>query len=413
MNTYLVGGAVRDALLGLPVKDRDWVVVGATPEAMIEAGYRPVGRDFPVFLHPETHEEHALARTERKSGPGYRGFVFDTDPSVTLEEDLSRRDLTVNAIARRGNGELVDPHGGVRDVERRVLRHVSDAFVEDPVRVLRVARFAARLAPFGFRVADETRALMRRMVADGEVAHLVAERVWQELEGALGAAAPRAFVETLRDAGALRVVLPEIDALAGVPQPSESHSGTDAYEHALLALDAAAALDDDPATRLAALCHDLGKGATPPIDLPHHPDHEARGAALAGALAERLRLPRHARDLAVLTARHHTRCHAIETLDAEGVASLLESLDAVRRPERLIAFARACEADARGRRGFEGDYPQARALLSLSDAFRGIDAGAVARATCERAAIPEAVRRARVAALEEEIARRRPVDPTG
>lgn len=396
---YLVGGAVRDTLLGLPVKDRDWVVVGTTPEAMGAAGYRAVGKDFPVFLHPETHEEYALARTERKSGPGYRGFVVDADPSVTLEEDLSRRDLTINAIAMREDGELVDPFGGERDVEARLLRHVSDAFVEDPVRVLRVARFMARLAPRGFAVAEETRELMRHMVACGEVAHLVAERVWQELDGALAAPAPRAFVETLRESGALRAVLPELDALAGVSQPPASHPGTDALEHALLALDAAVALDDDPATRLAALCHDIGKGTTPAPDLPDHPGHEARGATLLAALAERLRMPRDVRDLAVLVARHHTRCHAVDALGADELADLFESLDAMRKPGRLAAFARACEADARGRHGFAGDYPQAARLLAFAERYRGVDAGAVARATRERSAIATAVREARVAAL--------------
>lgn len=400
IDACLVGGAVRDRLLGLPVKDRDWVVVGTTPEAMIAAGYRPVGRDFPVFLHPDTHEEYALARTERKSGPGYGGFVFDTDPSVTLEEDLSRRDLTINAIAMRESGELVDPFGGARDIETRHLRHVSGAFVEDPVRVLRVARFMARFAPHGFTVADETRALMRRMVEDGEVAHLVAERVWQELDGALAAPVPRAFVETLRDGGALGVVLPELDALAGVPQPADSHPGTDALEHALLSLDAAAALDDDPATRLAALCHDIGKGTTPAAALPEHPGHEARGAELIEAMAARLRIPRRPRDLAALVARYHTRCHGIAALDAAEAASLLESLDAIRKPERLVAFVHACEADARGRHGFAGDYPQAARLLALAEIFRGVDAGAVAKATPDRSAIPAAIRAARVAALD-------------
>ena len=400
MDTYLVGGAVRDALLGLPVTDRDWVVVGETPEAMQKAGYRPVGQDFPVFLHPETHEEYALARTERKSGPGYRGFVVDSDPSVTLEQDLSRRDLTINAIAMDENGELVDPFDGRGDLEARRLRHVSAAFVEDPVRILRVARFMARLAGHGFGVAEETRALMREMVADGEVVHLVAERVWRELDGALAAPVPRAAFETLRDSGALAVVLPELDALFGVPQPTDSHPGTDAGEHALLALDAATALDGSVETRLAALCHDLGKSTTPKAAWPHHEGHERRGAELVAALAERLRIPRRVRDLAVLTARHHSACHALDTLDADALAGLLEALDAIRKPERLAAFARACEADARGRHGFAGrSYPQAARLLAFGDAFRGVDAGAVAKATADRARVPAAIREARTEAL--------------
>jgi len=405
MDVYLVGGAVRDALLGLPVKDRDWVVVGTTPEAMIDAGYRPVGRDFPVFLHPDTHEEHALARTERKSGPGYRGFVFDTDPSVTLAEDLSRRDLTVNAIATTPDGKTVDPFDGRTDIERRVLRHVSEAFVEDPVRVLRVARFMARLAAFGFTVAPETMTLMRRMVADGEVAHLVPERVWQEFEGALASATPRAFIETLRDCGALAIVMPEIDALFGVPRPAESDPEGDAGAHALLSLDAAVALDPSIETRLAALCHDIGKGATPAVRWPSHDGHEQRGATIVNTLAERLRIPKRARDLAALTAAQHTRCHALDSLDAAAVTTLLESLDAIRKPERLEAFVRACKADARGRPGNETiAYPQGARLLALAEVFRGVDAGAVARTITDRSTIPAAIRVARVTALAQAIA---------
>ena len=400
MNVYLVGGAVRDTLLGRAVVDRDWVVVGATPAEMVAAGYRPVGQDFPVFLHPETHEEYALARTERKSGPGYRGFVVDSDPSVTLEEDLSRRDLTINAMAMTDAGELIDPHGGRDDLEALRLRHVSDAFVEDPVRVLRVARFMARLAPLGFTVADDTRALMRRMVDEGEVAHLVPERVWQELDRALAAPAPRAFVETLRGSGALAVVLPELDALFGVPQPPEHHPEIDAGEHTLLVLEQAMRLDESSETRFAALCHDLGKGTTPPSDWPSHPDHEARGAELVAALAERLRLPRQVRDLAVLAARYHTHCHRLFELRTGTLCKLLESLDVIRKPERLERFARVCEADARGRLGFEDrDYPQADALRELAETFRAVDAGAVAKATSDRARIPEAIRSARLSAL--------------
>lgn len=398
--TFLVGGAVRDTLLGLPVVDRDWVVVGSTPEAMIRAGYRPVGQDFPVFLHPQTHEEHALARTERKSGPGYRGFVVSSDPSVTLEEDLSRRDLTINAIAMDCDGGTIDPHGGLADLEARRLRHVSEAFVEDPVRVLRVARFMARLAPHGFTVAAETRALMRQMVAEGEVAHLVPERVWQELERALRAPSPRAFVETLRDCGALAVILPELDALFGVPQPPEHHPEIDSGEHTLLVIEQAMRLDDSVETRLAALCHDLGKGSTPPARWPSHDGHEERGADLAAALSERLRVPRAARDLAVLAARFHTHGHRVSELRAATLCKLLDSLDVIRKPERFERFVNVCEADARGRLGFEAcDYPQAARLRRFAEVYRAVDAGEIAKASVDRARIPEAIRTARIAAL--------------
>ncbi len=400
MDTYLVGGAVRDALLGLPTKDRDHVVVGATVRQMLDAGYVAVGRDFPVFLHPETHEEHALARTERKSGPGYRGFEVHADPSVTLEEDLARRDLTINAMARRADGTLVDPYGGAADLEARVLRHVSDAFVEDPVRVLRLARFAARLAPLGFGVAPETLALARRMVEAGEMAALVPERVWQELSGALLAARPRAFIETLRACDALAAIFPEIDALFGVPQPERWHPEVDTGEHVLLVLDRAAELSDALDVRYAVLCHDLGKATTPAADLPSHPGHEERGADIARALSERLRVPRHDGDIATLTARWHTHCHRAAELRPATVANLLTAFDLARRPERFDAFLVACEADARGRLGFEGrDYDGARTLRRDADAWLAVEAGEIARATVDKATIPERIRIARIDAI--------------
>ena len=285
MNTYLVGGAVRDELLGKPVTDRDWVVVGSTPEAMLEQGYRPVGKDFPVFLHPDTHEEYALARTERKTAPGYHGFTFNTDVSVTLEEDLERRDLTINAMARDANGKLIDPYNGKRDLDDRILRHVSDAFLEDPVRILRVAKFMARLSPMGFRVADETRELMSAMVASGEVDNLVAERVWQEMQAAMLSDKPRVFFETLADTGALKIILPEVDALFGVPQKKKWHPEIDAGEHTLLVLDQACQLSTSLNTRMAALCHDLGKATTPQNEWPSHHGHEERGHTITETLA--------------------------------------------------------------------------------------------------------------------------------
>ncbi len=380
MKTYLVGGAVRDRLLGRPVVDRDWVVTGSTPAAMAEAGFQPVGKDFPVFLHPQTHEEHALARTERKSGTGYHGFEFDTGATVTLEEDLSRRDLTINAMAMDDDGVLMDPHGGSADLEARILRHVSPAFVEDPVRVLRVARFMARFAPLGFTVAEETLALMRSMVASGEVDHLVAERVWQELEQALGEPAPRAFIETLRACDALPQLLPEVHRLFGVPQPPRWHPEVDAGLHTLMVLDQACLLGTEPEMRFAALCHDLGKGTTPAADWPSHTGHEERGAELCEALCERLRAPKRFRQLSTLTARWHTHSRLAFELQPDTLAELLEALDTGRRPERFRQFLHVCEADVRGRLGFEDEaYPQANFLAAAARAWHGIDAAAIAR----------------------------------
>ena len=351
MDIYLVGGAIRDRLLGLPATERDWVVVGATPEAMRARGFRAVGRDFPVFLHPETGEEYALARTERKTGPGHGGFAFHAAPEITLEEDLRRRDLTINAIAESPDGTLIDPYGGRRDLQRRLLRHVSEAFVEDPLRVLRVARFAARLQPLGFRVAAETRELMARIAAGDELRQLSAERVWKETRRALAAAAPRAFVSVLRDCGALRVLFPEIDALFGVPQRADFHPEIDTGAHLLMALDRAAQLSPDPRVRFAVLVHDLGKGVTPAQILPRHIGHEHAGLPLVEDVCTRLRVPGEYRRLAMLVTRLHLQCHKARELRPDTLLRLFRDLDIYRRPQTLEHFLLACEADARGRGG--------------------------------------------------------------
>jgi tRNA nucleotidyltransferase (CCA-adding enzyme) len=363
MQVYLVGGAVRDELLGRPVAERDWVVVGSTPEKMAALGYRRVGREFPVFLHPETHDEYALARTERKSAPGYRGFTVEFSPAVTLEQDLLRRDLTINAMARSAEGSLIDPFGGRRDLEQRVLRHVSEAFVEDPVRVLRLARFAARFAPLGFHVADETLALVRTMAASGELDALVAERVWQETEKALGEPAPAAFFEVLRAGDALGRIFPEIARLFGVPQPERWHPEIDTGVHTLMSLAAAARLTSDRIVRFAALMHDLGKADTPRERWPAHVGHEERSAQRVMELCARLRVPNDYRDVAVLAARHHGVIHRAEELRPATIVDLLEAADALRRPARFEQLLLACEADARGRTGLEErPYPQAQRL---------------------------------------------------
>lgn len=370
MRCYLVGGAVRDRLLGLPVSERDWVVVGSSPQEMAEHGFRPVGRDFPVFLHPQSGEEYALARTERKSGRGYHGFVFHAGPGVTLEEDLRRRDLTVNAMAEDQDGRLIDPFGGRDDLKKRCLRHVSPAFGEDPVRILRVARFAARFHPLGFTIADETLRLMRQMVDDGEVDALVPERVWQETARSLMLERPSVFFRVLRQCGALARLFPEVDALFGVPQPPYYHPEVDSGEHTLLALDMAARLQADQATRFAVLCHDLGKALTPKDQLPSHRGHEARGEAPLLALCERLRVPRSHRDLALPVTLRHLLVHRARELRAATLLRLLEQVDAFRRPQRFDDFLLACEADARGRGGLQDQpYPQAgyvRAALAVA-----------------------------------------------
>ena len=378
MKIFLVGGAVRDKQLGLAVKDRDWVVVGASEQEMLEKKYQPVGKDFPVFLHPVTHEEYALARRERKTGRGYKGFAFDTTAEVTLEQDLQRRDLTLNAIAETPDGELIDPYNGCADIEKRILRHVSPAFSEDPLRVLRVARFAARFAPLGFTIAEETRILMREMVAGGELTDLVAERVWQECNKALSGPAPQVFVKVLRDCGALKVILPEVDRLFGVPQPEKYHPEIDTGLHILLCLEQAALLSSDPVVRYAVLVHDVGKGVTPKDNWPHHYQHENLGLPLQEAIAERLRVPREYAKIARLVCEHHTKMHRLRELRASTILELLESLDALRRPLRMQQFLAACEADSRGRTGLEDQpYPQRALLMDAFEAASSIDAAAL------------------------------------
>jgi tRNA nucleotidyltransferase (CCA-adding enzyme) len=401
MKTYLVGGAVRDRLLGLEPGDNDHVVVGSTPEEMLALGFKPVGRDFPVFLHPQTGEEYALARTERKSGRGYRGFVIDADPSVTLEEDLGRRDFTINAIAQDEDDGLVDPLGGARDIEQRVLRHAGTAFVEDPLRVLRAARFMARFSALGFRVAPETMALMRDMAGEGELAELVPERVWQELARALRSSTPSAFLRTLRDCGALAQVLPEIDALYGVPQRAEHHPEVDTGIHQEMVSDMAARLaPGDDVVGFAALTHDLGKALTPAQVLPKHIGHEQAGLAPLKALCDRLRIPTGHRELAATACREHLNVHRLDELRDTTVFELLARCDAFRKPERIAQLALVCEADKRGRLGSaEADYPQGRELLRLHAAALAINARDIDNESLSGPAIGEALRKARIAAI--------------
>ena len=408
MKAYLVGGAVRDRLLGRPVdaaqpRDRDWVVVGATPEAMAEAGYTPVGRDFPVFLHPTTREEYALARTERKSGRGYQGFVVHAAPDVTLEQDLARRDLTINAIAEDpDSGALIDPFGGQHDLRNRLLRHIGPAFVEDPVRLLRLARFAARFADFS--VAPETQALLRQMVADGEVDALVPERVWQELARGLMETRPEKMFELLRDCGALARLLPEVDRLWGVPQPAEHHPEIDTGVHLMLVLVQAARLHAPLAVRYACLCHDLGKGSTPAQDWPRHIGHEARSAVLARQLGERWRVPTDCRELADLTAREHGNIHRSASLGPAALVRLFDRCDAWRRPARFAGLLLACECDARGRLGLQDQpYPQRPRLLAALARAQAVDSAAVATDAAAKGlhgpAVGQAIGAARIQAL--------------
>jgi tRNA nucleotidyltransferase (CCA-adding enzyme) len=401
MQIYLVGGAVRDKLLNRPVVDHDHVVVGAMPENLLALGYKPVGKDFPVFLHPETGEEYALARTERKSGRGYHGFVFQADPTITLEQDLARRDLTINAIAADEHGALTDPYGGVRDIEARMLRHVSPAFVEDPVRVLRVARFAARFAPLGFAVAPETMTLMRQMVADGEVDHLVPERVWAETRKALGEPQPSAFLRVLRECGALAVLFPEVDALYGVPQRAEFHPEIDTGVHVQMVLDAAAQLaPGDDVVGFCALTHDLGKALTPADEWPRHLGHEHRGVAPLRALTTRLKVPTEHAALAELVCREHLNAHRAFELTPATVLKLLGALDALRRPARLDTFLAACEADKRGRLGHgDDDYPQAAYLRAARAAAAAVDAAGFVAQGLAGPAIGQAMERARTKAI--------------
>ena len=401
--TWLVGGAVRDRLLGRSGGDNDYVVVGSTPEQMAEQGFRPVGKDFPVFLHPQTHEEHALARTERKSGRGYRGFEVHASPDVTLEDDLARRDFTINAIAQDpDSGELVDPFGGVADIEARLLRHVGDAFIEDPVRILRAARFMARFAPLGFRVADETMALMRRMVDEGEVDHLVPERVWQELSRALQEEKPSAFVLVLRECGALARILPEVDALFGVPQRAEYHPEIDAGIHTGMVMDMAAKLaPGDDLIGFCALTHDLGKALTPPDVLPRHLMHEHNGLAPLRALSERLRVPTEHFVQAQIVCREHLNVHRIDEMKAATVHDLIARCDGFRKPARIARLGLACECDKRGRLGMENEtYPQRETLDALHGAACAVSARDLDIEGLTGEQIGERLRRARIAAIE-------------
>lgn len=399
--TYQVGGSVRDALLGLPVQDHDWVVVGSTPEEMIAQGYKSVGKDFPVFLHPKTHEEYALARTERKTAPGYKGFLVHAAPDVTLEQDLSRRDFTINAMAMDAEGLLIDPYGGAGDIKAGILRHVSPAFSEDPVRILRAARFAAR---FGFNVAPETNELMHSMVQNGEVDALVPERVWQELSRALLEKQPSRFFTTLRECSALQKIFPEIEALFGVPQPEKYHPEIDCGIHTMLVLDDAAQQGYGLEVRFAALTHDLGKGNTPKDILPRHIGHEQRSVKLLEKLCERVRVPADCRDLALLVARYHGDIHRAKELRADTIVRLLHHCDAWRRPERFEQILQACSSDARGRTGHEHDaYPQMDYLLNALRAAQDADAGEIARQCEDKSQIAERVRLGRVAAVESAI----------
>lgn len=399
--TYLVGGAVRDQLLGIPLKDRDWVVVGAHPDDLLADGFRQVGADFPVFLHPETSEEYALARTERKSGTGYLGFTCYSAPDVSLEEDLQRRDLTINAMAQTPEGSLIDPYGGQHDLRQKLLRHVSPAFKEDPLRVLRVARFAARFSPLGFAIAPETNQLMQEMVQEGELAHLTPERIWQETQRALSEASPRTYFECLHETGALAVILPELDALFGVPQPEAHHPEIDCGVHALLSLEQACMRTTDTATRFAALIHDLGKACTPKESWPKHHGHEKLGLKPIKQLSQRLRAPKHFRDLAMLVSEYHTHVHRAQELRSDTLLRVLKALDALRRPERFESFLLACEADARGRTGLESrPYPQADMFREALKVIQTISVRRLREHTgLDGKALGEAIDRARVDAL--------------
>lgn len=406
MQSYLVGGCVRDKLLGLPVKDRDWVVVGASPEQMTAQGFRPVGKDFPVFLHPQTQEEYALARTERKNGRGYHGFSFHAAPDVTLEQDLARRDLTINAIAEDHDGNIIDPFNGQHDLKHGILRHVSPAFVEDPVRVLRIARFAAR---FGFSIAEETQQLIRQMVANGELEFLVAERVWQELSKALMTDRPSLFFTTLREVGALDSLFPDIERLFGVPQNPKWHPEVDTGVHVMMVLDQAARLSDDVSVRFAALCHDLGKGLTPADILPAHKGHEATSVTLTRDLCKQLRVPRETTDLAIKVAEFHTDVHLLFELDADRVLSVLEGVDSFRRPERFQQYLLAGEADFRGRPGYEdAPMPEGPAFQACYEAAASVTATEFVEAGLSGIAIGEAIRQKRLAVIDKTLSDHRP-----
>lgn len=399
MQTYIVGGAVRDELLGYPIKDKDYVVVGSTPEQMVAAGFRPVGKDFPVFLHPKTHAEYALARTERKTAKGYKGFVVHASPEITLEQDLARRDLTVNAIAKNEAGELVDPFRGIDDIKSKTLRHVSDAFVEDPVRILRIARFSARLADFN--IAPETLSLMQQMVDAGEVDALVAERVWQELAKGLMEKKPARMFEVLRSCGALKRIIPELDKLWGVPQPPQHHPEVDTGIHVMMVLDYAAQQAFSLPVRFAALMHDLGKGTTPKEMLPRHIGHEERGVHLVKEVCKRLRVPNDCKELAVMVAKFHGKLYQSLDMRPSTLLEFLIQLDAIRQPERFNGFLQACEADSRGRTGLEDcPTPAADLMRKVLDAAFSIDAGAIASKQSDVEKIKIAIFEARVEAIK-------------
>ncbi|HHF7372739.1 multifunctional CCA addition/repair protein [Legionella bozemanae] len=399
MKVYLVGGAVRDQLLNLPVKERDWVVVGSSSDELLAKGFRKVGRDFPVFLHPKTSEEYALARTERKSASGYYGFSCDFDKTVTLEEDLVRRDLTINAIAQDEEGQLIDPFNGKKDIEAKLLRHVSPAFVEDPVRVLRVARFAARFHHLGFKLADETRALMYTMVQRGELAHLVPERVWQEWQKSLGEKNPEQFIATLRSCDALRVILPELDALFGIPNPYRYHHEVDTGIHTLLVLHAAVTLTADPVIRFAALVHDLGKALSPANNWPSHHGHEERGVPIIEALCSRLRIPNDYRTLATMVSRFHLNIHRLSELQASTIVRLLEQCDAFRRPQLFYNMLIACESDAKGC-GRDIEYRQSKLWSYLLTECAKVNSQAIIAEGYKDDAIKQALHQRRVACVE-------------
>ncbi len=400
MNVYCVGGAVRDELLGFDVKDKDFVVVGSTPEAMLDAGYKPVGKDFPVFLHPKTHDEYALARTERKTGAGYKGFVVHASPEVTLEEDLARRDLTINAIAKDADGKLIDPFNGIADIHSKILRHVGEAFAEDPVRILRAARFAARFTEFS--VAPETLALMRQMVNIGEVDALVAERVWQELAKGLMEQKPSRMFDVLRDCGALQKILPELDRLWGVPQPPQHHPEIDTGIHVMMVIDYAAKQGFSLSVRFAALVHDLGKGTTPADILPRHIGHEVRSVQLVKDVCKRLRVPNDCKELGVIVAKFHGKLHQAQKMKPSTLLEFLIELDAIRQPDRFADFLKACESDSRGRTGLEScATPETELILKALQAALTVDAGAIAKQHTEPEKIKKAVFEARLEAVKQ------------
>ena len=404
MEIYLVGGAVRDKLLGFPVIEKDWVVIGETPESMVKEGFRPVGKDFPVFLHPQSHDEYALARTERKTAPGYKGFAVHASPDVSLEQDLIRRDLTINAMAMTPQGQLIDPYGGQQDLEKRIFRHISPAFAEDPVRILRVARFSARYGHLGFTLAEETRQLMQSMVVAGEVDYLVPERVWAELFKALKEQTPSAFFYTLKDCTALEKIFPEINRLFGVPQPEKYHPEIDTGLHSMLCLEQSALLSPSPEVRFAALVHDLGKGLSPKQYWPHHYGHETRGLPILDKMCDRLRVPNSFKSLALQVMQYHTHCHRAFELRASTIADMLAALGAYKQTNKLPEFLLACEADAKGRTGFEHvSYPQAEMIKLAVKSAASIDTSAILYSELQGAEIGEAIRRLRIKAVAEVI----------